>query len=26
MVERLQEDREGWYRRNDLAPPRRMPP
>jgi nucleoside-diphosphate-sugar epimerase len=26
MVERLQEDREGWYRRNDLAPPRRMLP
>jgi nucleoside-diphosphate-sugar epimerase len=26
MVQRLQEDREGWYRRNDLTPPRRVLP
>jgi nucleoside-diphosphate-sugar epimerase len=26
MVQRLHDDRDGWYRRNDLTPPRRMLP
>jgi nucleoside-diphosphate-sugar epimerase len=26
MVERLRDDRDGWYRRNDLHPPRRILP
>jgi len=26
MVERLRQDRDGWYARNDMTPPRRMMP
>ncbi len=26
MVRRLRQDRDGWYRRNDLTPPRRLMP
>jgi nucleoside-diphosphate-sugar epimerase len=26
MITRLQQDREGWYRRNDMDPPRRLLP